>query len=768
MPPSSSKAGPEFRYPPVQADRSLTSLDLDTLMMKSTTCRLQEEPGSSLDDSTYELLTDSLIETSDDEAHTASIASASDDHTQDDGSIFGDDDDDDDDDFATNYRALDASIQSMHAAAADDDLETPLETGGEDSMLTMVPDHMNGSGGSRMVQLDEEPTADPEVSFGTTIVRTFPTQTEELPKVLETYGQPQVQLGVKASLSSRYITTPESYKILYLGLPEQWVQDNITHHIHAALTASPSKTRSVMVRGQMEPLGTVIDTYRCTKLEVTSPDIALSPIQVHIDDGRRIKIDRQRKPKFDLVILCHTQKRDYATGAQSYDSLRTALRQHSTPMIELSEIKPYGAGNRTYDMQSLVACIEGRSDDEAEFDLLEVLPLDVFSFCELEPAQINRHLALISPHLLPQTVDVSQNTQLSAVSDTVRAIGKQLRTGAPAPTKVLFLSIALTAMLSVFVLSPVYLPLLQQRFADVAPEPPMLSVSPASSLSITSAAVGSSSTASVSLSLPSSISVPKGLTVAAPQAEQPKPKSKLDNNKKNDKTKGFEIQTAGEKQFILTPSKELASSRKTPQLQIQVFRNTTLIPVLYVRTITGEYFVDLEDEYPFGSFNVSIASYSKPLLHQSFEVTLGHNKTWFDQMLGKTTNKIMDAKSILRHISSSAAEQLQAKFNDIAGDKVGHWVEEGRHLEESIYGNAKGCLESGTEFVKHVPETTLMGLRKATAPVRLSQTLWKARLNALRIRCNAETAIGRFWKLSDEQASRACSELHSLGQKGEA
>ncbi|KAF3049275.1 hypothetical protein E8E11_003288 [Didymella keratinophila] len=767
MLPSNSKAGPEFQYPPAQADRSLTSLDLDTLMMKSTTRRAQEEPGGSLDDSTYELLTDSLIETSDDEAHTASIASTSDDHTQDDGSIFGDDDDDDD--FETDDRALDASIQSMHAAAADDDLETSLEAGAEDSMLTMVPEHMNGSGRSRMIQLDEEPTEDPEVCLGTATVRGFPTQTEELPKVLETaYGRPQVQLGVKAALSSRYITTPESYKILYLGLPEQWVQDNITHHIHAALTASPSKTRSVMVRGQMEPLGTVIDTYRSTKLELIGADTVHPRVCIHIDDGRRFAIGSRKKPMFDLVIFCHTQKRDYATDDPAYDLLRTDLHQHSVPILDLSEIKPYGAGSHTYDGRGMVATVEGRSDDGAEFQLLEVLPLDVYSFCELEPAQVNRHLALISPHLLPPAIESAPKSPFSAVTDTVRAIGKQLRTGAPAPTKVLLLSITLTMMLSAFAFSPVYMPLLQQMFTDVTPEPPMLSASPRSVASVTSSAVVSSSTASVPLPTSSSLSVPKGLSIVAPHAEQPKAKPKQNLKKIDEKARGFDVQTAGEKQFILTPSEELANSRKKPQLHIQVFRNTTTVPVRYVRTITGEYFVDLVDEYPFGTFNVSIASYSKPLLRQSFEVTLGHNKTWADQMLGAAANKISHAQSVLLDVSSSAMEQLQARLNDVAGSKLGHWVEEGRHLEEVIYDSAKERLESGTEFVKHVPETTWVGLRKATAPVRLSQTMWKARVNALRIRCTAENALRKFWKLPAEQTSRACSELQSLAQKDEA
>jgi hypothetical protein len=261
------------------------------------------------------------------------------------------------------------------------------------------------------------------------------------------------------------------------------------------------------------------------------------------------------------------------------------------------------------------------------------------------------------------------------------------------------------------------------------------------------------------------VSVPKGLTVVVPQAEQPKPKQ--EKKYKDKKLNGFDIQTAGEKQFVLTPSKELASSRKKPQLQIQVFRNMTLVPVRYVRTITGEYFVDLEDEYAYGTFSVSIASYSKPLLRQSFEVNLGHNRTWFDQMLGKATSKAIDAQSLLSDISSSAMEQLQGRLNGIAGTNFGQWMEEGRQFEQAAYRNTKDGLESGAEFIKHVPEVTWMGLRKATAPVRLSQTMWKARMNALRLRCNAETAAGRLLGTSYEQPSWACTELGSHAQKKE-
>jgi hypothetical protein len=480
-----------------------------------------------------------------------------------------------------------------------------------------------------------------------------------------------------------------------------------------------------------------------------------------MENGQRLSLHGRKTPRFDLAILCHTKERQMTTDRPVDDSLRTAFRHHQIPLIEITDIKSYGTGAKTYDMRSLAACIEGRNDDSADFELLEVLPLDAYSFRELDPAQINRHLALISPHLVPP-VEAVPKTRLSAIGDTLRGVGKQLRTGAPATTKVLLLSIALTMMLSAFVLSPVYMPLVLQKPTDNAVEIPTISVVPASSLSVTSPALSSSS-ATAPLTLSSlSKSISNGLAVV-PTSKESKPKQA---EKKSENVGGFGIQTAGEKQFVLTPSKEVASFRKKPQLSIQVMRNTTLVPIRYVRTITGEYFVDLEQDYSFGTFNVSITSYSKPHLRQSFEVNLGHNKTWFNQVLETTTGKALSARSALLSVSSAAVAQIQTKLN-VAVPKFGQWAD--GHRLKTAYGTAKESLETraevGAGFVKHVPEAAWTSLRKATAPARLSQTMWKARMNALRVRCHVETASHSLLGVSDKQPSRACSELHSHTQE---
>jgi hypothetical protein len=757
---SDPEATPEFQYPPVQTDRSLTNLDLDTLMSKSTSRRLPEQPGSSLDDSTYEMLTDSLIETSDDDAHTASIASTSGEPTPDDVSAFSDDDDD----FEGHQRARGEDTQSMHAMHAYDDLETPMAVGPEDSVLTTIP-YLESSHDSTNLQLDEDPTENLEISLGSTILAAFPTETEPLPKALEVYGRTQVRVAVKAALSSQHMSAPDNYKIVFVGMPEKWwAQDDIIAQIHAALEASSSNTRSVMVRGQMEPLGSVIDAQSCTHVDVSTTGEAVDDITLRMENGQRLRLHGRKTPRIDLAILCHTKERQTATDCQIDDSLRTAFRHHQIPLIEMTDIKAYGTGAKTYDMRSLAACVEGRNDDTADFELLEVLPLDAYNFRELDPAQINRHLALISPHLA-HPVEAVPKTRLSAIGDTLRGVGKQLRTGAPATTKVLLLSIALTMMLSALVLSPVYMPLVLQKPTDTAVEIPTMAVVPASSSLVTPPALSSSSAAApLTLSSLSSLSksISNGLTVI-PTSVESKPKQA----EKSENIGGFEIQTAGETQFVLTPSKEVASSRKKPQLSIQVMRNTTPVPIRYVRTITGEYFVDLEQDYPFGLFNVSITSYSKPHVRQSFAVNLGHNKTWFDQVLGTTTEKAMSARSALLSISSAAAAQIQNKLNNVTVPKLGQWVD-GSQLQ-TAYGAAKGSLETktevGTNLVKRVPEVAWTSLRKATAPVRLSQTLWKARMNAFRVRCRVEAASQSLLGVSDKQPSRACSELHSHTQE---
>jgi hypothetical protein len=768
MPPSRTEASPELKYPPVQADRSLTQLDLRTLMMRSTTSRLPEQPGSSLDDSSYDLLGDSLVDASDDEAHTESIASTEA-PTPDDASAFSDDDE-----FENDYTNLNNSIQSLHTGGPDQDLETPLVFGGEDSMLTEVASPMEGSERLHSIQLEEQRTEGSAVVQGSKVIRSLPDQTNELPQTFARYGCSQIRLVVKAGLAEHVMLPPDSYRILYIGMPETWLEDGITAQIGAALTASPSVSRSVMVRGQMEPYGPVIHVYRCIDFRTYTEDKEPARVAICLEDGKELIIGAGQTPhsdsKPDLVIFCHPSIPASLPKSQEFRSARTIFSALEIPSIDIAEVRPYGDGAFTYDLQSLAACIEGRDDDSTDFELKEVLPLDHYIFSELDPSQLNRHLALISPHLAASKAGAASK----ASGFSPRSMVKKFPTNLPVSTKAVLAFLALVGMVSAFFLNPVYMPLLFQKVSSSV-EPYWPSSIATSSQSMASVALTSQAVASISTSVSTKPAL-RNLALA-PQIATPKEKQE---KSADGKSGGFNIQTTGDHEFLLTPSQNLANARNKPQLQIHVTQDTKAVPVHYNRTLSGAYIVGLEHQYSFSAFRVSIASHSKPLLEQSFDIMLGHNRSRLTQLLDESVCNIIDTQKILWNVSSAAihrvqeryataTQRMQAKLNDALGVDIQQWTEEVRNIEQELMGRLRNTKEAvihgqdaGYQAIKHLPETTWKNIRKATAPVRTSRSLWRARMNALRLRCKMEVAAGLSSKDSEKAQSWACARVGLL------
>jgi hypothetical protein len=267
---SSDNQDQDLKYPPVQIDHSLHKLDLDTLIMRSTSRRLPDEAGSSLDDSTFEILglSDSLIETSDDEAHTESSGSTHG-YTPDDASSFSDDEDAD---YTTDNQDVQQSTASLPAEAPEhhhDDTTLSVHSVG-DSTMTEVPMHRGDSGHSHGIHLEEQVGQERGVSQASKVVRSFPDENGTCYSVFDGYECSEVRVVVRAALSDKSISTPDSYRIMYVGMPDKWDEDMITTKISAALTACPSTSRSIMVQGQLEPYGPIMHVSRCTETKALS------------------------------------------------------------------------------------------------------------------------------------------------------------------------------------------------------------------------------------------------------------------------------------------------------------------------------------------------------------------------------------------------------------------------------------------------------------------------------------------------------------------
>ncbi|KAI4952642.1 hypothetical protein J4E91_003114 [Alternaria rosae] len=686
---SEPNSSQDLEFPPVQVAHSLTKLDLETLMMRSTQRRAPEEAGSSLDDSSYDLLGDGVMDMSDDEAHTESIAST-DGPTPDDTS---DDFSDDDVEYEAGEHHLQDSTCSSHGETQEQQTHVHPILSGEDSSLTEVPPYLSGSMSSRHFVLQEQNTGRSDVSHGSSVIKSSAGYTDELPPVFDRYSCKEIRLSVKSALSKDPLATPDAYRILYIG-SGKWAEGTITSKICAALAAYPSTSKTVMVRGHIEPYTPVPQADRCAKMEVHKSREKRHVLAI-MEDGRQLMfgsgLSAHSSDRPDLVVLCHPSVLDNTADKQDLASAKEVFERETIPCIELAETNPFGDGSSVDEnTMSLRVCVEGRDNPNTDYELKEVLPLDIHQFDQLEPSQLNRHLALISPHLAKaQGTKTAPTARTSWFSDKTKTSTKKI--GSPWPTAKL--------LASAFVLFALIPALLMDEV--------------------------------------------RGLTVIPSQPKQATQKSKA----KNSQAGGFEIYTTGDHQFVLRPSKSFNSNRKKPQLQIQVSHHSQEVPARYNRTTTGEYIVDLEQQYRLEKFNVSIATHSKPLLRQSFEVMLGHNKSTLDQLLDTAKSNILDTQMTFRNLSAAAAQHLQEYMTGLD-------LYASKQLQET-----KRQLEMKAHRARQIPDATWMGLRKVTAPVRTSSAMQRARMNALRVRCKMETAAGLSAKEGGEGQSWACAKV---------
>lgn len=759
MPSSSDDSNQDLKYPPVHIDHSLHKLDLDTLIMRSTSRRLPDEAGSSLDDSTFEILglSDSLIETSDDEAHTESIAST-DGYTPDDASSFSDDDAD----YSTDKHDVQHSTASFPAEAPEQSHDARSIHSVGDSTLTEVPMHRGDSGHSHRIQLDEQLEQEHGVSQGSKVIRSFPDENGTCYSVFDKYGCLEVRVVVRAALSDKSISTPDSYRILYIGMPDKWDEDMITTKISAALTACPSTSRSIMVQGQLEPYSPIMHVYRCSDTQVLSANNEPARIALTLDNGEKIVLGHGRRSKSkaqpDLVVFCHPSAPHSATDAQEYACAREVFDREQMPYLELTSVRQYHHGTPAYDSKSLSVCMEGRNDPEADFDLKEVLPIDHFTFNDLEPSQVNRHLALISPHMV--TV-ASKNSETTQADDGWKSYKEEARSTMPSLAKVLLT--VFSGMVLAYLFNPVILPTLLGSMSSIESAPPTFTpyTELCSSLSSSSSSSSTSVSSSVAVPVPttSATSTLRGLSILPPQAK-PKKQSK----KHAEKVLHFEIQPTDIHQFTLIPNNVMLNARKKPQLQIQVSRQAEDVPIRLNRTISGVYVVDLKNQYPFGLFNISIASFSKPLLQQTFEIVLGHNKSMLNQLMDTTMWNIGHTRSNMFNYSNKAAHGLRASMVDLKtttrllrGELRQSHLDVKAHLRS--VREAVRQFSAKTAVVQRVPEVAWVGVRDATAPVRRSSLMSKLRMRAIWVRCQTEKAAGFSRGYHDGKKSWACSKL---------
>jgi hypothetical protein len=777
---SSPEPSQELRYPPIRVNRSLAH-DLNTLIMRSNP-RQPDEARSALEDSAYEVLGESVFETSDDEGHTESLASEGG-VTPDDVSSISDSDEFDDDymDDASQH------FPPQHAEATDDPLDAHHMTSPDDSTFTELADKEMSE--SSHLRLEETAVTENEDVDACGLIKEFD-QTSGLPDVLQPYGCPELRLTVRMALSQHFMSVSGSYRLLYIGDLPNWAEKDISRQIGTALDAPPSSSRFNIVRGQLEPSGPALDVDHCTALKIQEKAGKPARAMLTLDDGTQLTLGpgkatqvRGKAPLPDLVIFYHgtsvPSKSGSVTESEKFNLVRSAFRRQHIPSLDVALARPFGQCPEAFafDTNSLRLCVEGRRLQDSDYEVQETLPIDIYDFIKIEPSQLNRHLACIKSHAVMNTSLLANGEErgwsLHTRLQTFKKSIARLDTREWLAQRNLWMTVlALTAMVLVGLRTSAFLPSLPHSPYQVELPVPISSPISLSTSSITPAPLPIGSPL-----FPSVRSTPRDLTIVAPEDQIKSQHEKA----QQEKAGGFKVQVTGDHQFVLLHPNHYTNGRRKPRLNIEVTLDAKDVPVR-LNSTSGSTTVDLEHEYPLSLFNVSIVARSKPLLQQSFRIKLGSNKSTLvylrdnvDRLSRTVKQDLALAQSNLRNITTAVTKSLQAgmvRFEDGAAaafDQTRYWSKQAQgstqsvavHLQEakkkaahgisvgtdltkdlskSVRRSVQDCTSLATELA-HAVQRTMPDLWILIRPVRTSATMVKARRNALRLQAKLQRKL---------------------------
>jgi hypothetical protein len=793
--------------------------------MRSHSRRDPEGAASLLEDSAYEVLGESSYETSDDEGRTESLASEGDGHTPDDVSSVADTEEFEDGDLDDSSQHLTVPF----AEPAGSSLGPPSNTDhANDSLMTSRADtHLAESS---HIEIEEIPSATLGELKGYGIVRQF--DSHEIPEILRLYNSPEIRISVEMFLSQRFLSISRPFRLLYAGEAPSWAKEDINSHIAAALTASSEpqslassrSSRFSVVRVPSFPEGTpanrvqLVDSSgielvvdQCKSACRVSKERGKSQvIEVTLHDGTLLTFGPKKSFHIkggsgtaalpDLVVFCHDTFQPILNPATmqqgQLDLVREAFKAHSIPSLDIAMVRPFHNCPKsfTFTPATLRSCVEGRSDSDSDFTVLETLPIDIYTFLEITPSQLNRHLALI-------TGSHDGSLRAENLSDKRESRALEKKTTEPHRWSIqelfsasfknipglnwrLFDSIStMDVKKRTFLATLVTLAMMLTAYmaAYGCYSPPGVGGIRKNSDAVTmycEDSLGSVSTATISSqptfpppSTTQAKTFSRDLSMVNPETSLGKP---LDHKSltKNE-AEPFKVVLAEDHQFVLSVPSHFARLRKPPQIHIVVRQDSKTIPIRVHRS-ADSVIVHLREEYPFGLFDVEVQTKSKPLLSQTFTVALGLR--WHKLSIRESVERLSQnvkhdihvAQLSLRNISSQLSKTFQTGLTKFEGGTAAaygqtkQWKQQvqkstksvGAHLQdvkheagkrlssgsqmtkdvsEKIRRNLETCAAMTSDIIRAVPAIVMPDIWQQTAPLRTSPKLLDARRKALRI-----------------------------------
>ncbi|KAJ5817688.1 hypothetical protein N7447_007696 [Penicillium robsamsonii] len=404
------------------------------------------------------------------------------------------------------------------------------------------------------------------------------------------------------------------------------------------------------------------------------------------------------------VAIIFVSGLDDAAAAKTQRLAHMFLERHGVPAMVISEEPPWNMAGEVIPLNhnSLHTCLESRNPVSGETAVLRRYPIDLKTFESITPGQLNRNLASLVG-LYPKqgykvTADTPKPLQRNIFANLEKYPGDWLppsyaaRVRELAPTlRLVTLTLISAIAISIgYAAVKVLIVFLAQCFAGSAISnasfPVASYVSPTSTLTLNRVAQPSISTrSSSSMRL---LHVPSGNPI--PEATVPT----ISTAKSWGTTNEFEIQVVGDCHVIIKPPHKFASSKKQPQFNVSVHRESKALTYELSQLFDGVYTLKLNREDAYGLVKLTITTKSRQPISQTMAVDFGtpwlkiaNWKRAAQEISSQFAKEIQTAQTGLTEVYGRLSTDLQVIVGDVV--KRAHFLH--RNAEDLRYESVDAC-----------------------------------------------------------------------------
>ena len=667
-----------LQFPTLPIDGSIAYyLSRSTLVsMASNPDHLSEDTTSSLGDSTYEVLSESIFFNSEDEDHedNADWVAPNDQVSSDDLASLADTDE--------SKQTQDLDLSNSHVVCGDRpvleyaDSETDDCVGDSSTITTKGHDHF----ASQSIEFQEPqpyPGAE-QVDVIHTVHKLSPEEAEEAIITnnlgFSNKGSGQLVATIRQTMTRQGLVLDRPFRIVFVG--DASAQNEIIEKVGAALAVpsswgpaahaahrKSSRFNIVPVSSFGDPASTEVELIDSSGLEIVVDHCTFADFTVDGNitltlnesircqstrGGHGFKVQSDSDWHLPDIAILYRSKADDLLASRTGHLAHSFMDKLKVPSIVISEEPLW----KTPNVPAMLAskgphlCLEARGVNVSENRVLRRLPVDLSSFKNIDSGQMNRNLACL--------------TGLHSGKDHVQAMEREHRTAIFAnlsPSKDLekattttpwlvqstsrlrelmrqnVRAIALIGALFIYAMVYIFTPMEYLKSVQSLESRQTATLPTATSIVSVPSAIPSSTLDALSQATSNSL-VPSPVFRDS-EASSLNTVSVRDNNMdlarllRNtslvalNESDQFKVQVVGDCHIVLRPPQSSTRRKNRPNLSVRVLRNEVIIEHEVSKLFESVYAVKLKREDAYGSLNVSVWAKSKPTLNETFIVDFG-------------------------------------------------------------------------------------------------------------------------------------------------